>query len=391
MSEEPLLCVDGVWKKYSRTLAASLKYGARDAIGEALNRREGAELREEEFWAIRNISFEVRRGDAIGLMGRNGAGKSTLLKVLSGILRPDRGTVTMRGSVEQMIEMAGGFKAELTGRENIHVRAKLLGFSKKQIKGLVDDVVEFTELSEFIDSPVSFYSSGMKARLGFALSTLRTPDLLIVDEALAAGDLPFRLKCYERISGMLKTSALLLVSHTTGNVKRFCNLGGYIKKGQLVYFGDLQNAIRAYQDEYVVGKNANTAWNPDLIPVEWMSGDRVVNERDAVEAGGPFAAIIDTRPLPADARLFIRLRVPDGTILCEWNNQRVGFDHKSAPALRIEIGPMDLSPNYYSVNAYAMAADGHTLLAMSPWRQFKLVGEYVNDVPIQLAGKWAAA
>lgn len=391
MNDDTILRVDGVWKKYAKSLTASLRYGLRDTIGEAFDRRQSEDLRDEEFWSLRDISFEVKRGDAIGLMGRNGAGKSTLLKVISGILKPDRGEVTVKGHVEQMIEMAGGFRAELTGRENVTVRAKLLGFSKKQVASLVDEVVDFTENGEFIDSPVAFYSSGMKARLGFALATMRTPDLLIVDEALAAGDLPFRLKCYDRISNMLKTSALLLVSHSTGNVKRFCNLGGYLRRGEMGYFGDLQEAIRHYQDEYVASRRDAVSWHAEMIPTVWMSQDRIIEERSAIQSGGALAAVVDTRALPPDCNILVRLRVPDGTVLCEWNSKRAGVFVGDTQSVRIEIGPMELSPNYYSVNVYAMAADGHTLVAMSPWRQFKLVGEYANDVPLQLRGQWAAA
>lgn len=391
MSDDTILRVDGVWKKYAKSLTASLRYGLRDTLGEALDRRQSEQLRDEEFWSLRDISFEVKRGDAVGLMGRNGAGKSTLLKVISGILKPDRGEVTVEGHVEQMIEMAGGFRAELTGRENVSVRAKLLGFSKKQIKSLVDEVVDFTENSEFINSPVAFYSSGMKARLGFALATMRTPDLLIVDEALAAGDLPFRLKCYDRISKMLETSALLLVSHSTGNVKRFCNLGGYLRRGEMAYFGELQQAIRAYQDEYVASRRDAVSWREEMIPVVWTSEDNIVEERSSISAGGSLAAAVDTRALPPDCNIFVRLRVPDGTVLCEWNSKRAGVIVGDTQSVLIELGPLELSPNYYSVNVYAMAADGHTLVAMSPWRQFKMVGEYANDVPLQLTGRWAAA
>lgn len=391
MNDDTILQVDGVWKKYAKSLTASLRYGLRDTIGEAFDRRQSEDLRDEEFWSLRDISFEVKRGDAIGLMGRNGAGKSTLLKVISGILKPDRGEVTVKGHVEQMIEMAGGFRPELTGRENISVRARLLGFSKTQIKSLVDEVVDFTENTEFIDSPVAFYSSGMKARLGFALATLRTPDLLIVDEALSTGDLPFRLKCYERISKMLTTSALLLVSHSTGNVKRFCNLGGYLRKGEMAYFGDLQEAIRTYQDEYVVSRRSAASWHPDLMPVQWRVGDDVVEERANVPAGGELSVDIDTSKLPPDAQIFVRLRVPDGMLLCQWSSRRAGLSHLPAGRVSVDLGAIEMSPNYYSVNVEAFSADGSTLISMAPWTQFKLVGEYINDIPIQRLGVWRRA
>ena len=387
MTDEPLLELSGVWKKYSKTYEASLKYGLRDAMGETINRRASEELRNGEFWSLKDVSFTVNRGDAVGLMGRNGAGKSTLLKIISGIISPDRGSIRVRGHVEQMIEMAGGFKKELTGRENIAIRAKLLGIPKKQLKNVIEDVVEFTELAEFIDSPVAFYSSGMKSRLGFALATLLTPDLLIVDEALAVGDLPFRLKCYERLSKMLETSALLLVSHTTGNVKRFCNRGGYLKKGELDYFGDLQTAIRSYQDEFVVSKNARTAWNEDLLPVRWTTDGVELENPHPIPVGGDLTVEIDTSRLPEDTFVYVRLRVPDGSFLCEWNSDRASVNIRDAGKFKVQLGPLQLSPNYYAVNVEAMRRDGE-LVALVPPQQIKVVGDYVNDVPLHPIGNW---
>ncbi|MGH6820931.1 MAG: ABC transporter ATP-binding protein, partial [Methylocella sp.] len=188
MTDEVLVKAEGVSKKFCCSLKRSLWYGVQDVATEVLG-REGnhAELRKNEFWAVQDVSFELKRGECLGLIGPNGAGKSTLLRMLNGLIRPDKGRITMKGRIGALIDLGLGFNPILTGRENVYINGSLLGFSKKEIDHKFDAIVDFAEIGEFIHTPVQNYSSGMKLRLGFAVCAQMEPDVLIIDEVLAVG------------------------------------------------------------------------------------------------------------------------------------------------------------------------------------------------------------
>jgi lipopolysaccharide transport system ATP-binding protein len=188
---EILIKAENVSKKFSKDLKRSLYYGVLDVFSGIKGSDKKRELRKDEFWAVRDVSFEVRRGECLGLIGHNGAGKSTLLKMLNGLIKPDEGKITMHGKVGALIELGAGFNPILTGRENIYNNAAVIGFSKKEIDAKFDEIVAFSEIEEFLDMPVQNYSSGMKVRLGFAIAAQMEPDVLIIDEVLAVGDLGF--------------------------------------------------------------------------------------------------------------------------------------------------------------------------------------------------------
>ena len=198
---ETSVAVEGATKKFCRSLKRSLWYGLKD-LGNELRAGSGgdrAQLRPGEFRALDGVCFEVERGECVGLIGANGAGKSTLLKMLNGLVRPDAGRIAIRGRVGALIELAAGFNPILTGRENVYVGGAVLGLSKRQVDEVFDEIVDFAGLGEFIDAPVQSYSSGMQVRLGFAVATSLEPDVLLVDEVLAVGDVAFRMKCFENL------------------------------------------------------------------------------------------------------------------------------------------------------------------------------------------------
>src|SRR5215210_586863 len=196
-----MIRVEGVSKRYSRSLKHGLWYGVRDVMKEIAGRGQAAEdLRPHEFWALRDVSFDVARGESVGLIGHNGAGKTTLLKLINGLIKPSRGRITVHGSVRALIALGTGFNPVLTGRENVRVASALLGYGERETRDRLEEIVEFSEIGEFIDAPVQSYSSGMLARLGFAVAVHTRPDILLVDEVLAVGDLNFAIKCYRKIS-----------------------------------------------------------------------------------------------------------------------------------------------------------------------------------------------
>ena len=205
------------------------------------------ELMFQEFLALKNINFTVKRGESWGLIGKNGSGKSTLLKLISGIIRPYQGNVTVNGSISPLIELGAGFDPELTARENIFLNGALLGYSKKFIESHFQEIVDFAELNDFIDVPIKNFSSGMSARLGFAIATVQKPDTLIVDEVLAVGDFAFQQKCKERMEHLLSNgTTLLFVSHSIEQVKELCSQAIWIDNGEVRAIGDTYSVSQEY-------------------------------------------------------------------------------------------------------------------------------------------------
>jgi|WetSurMetagenome_2_1015567.scaffolds.fasta_scaffold92682_2 lipopolysaccharide transport system ATP-binding protein len=221
--DDILVEVNHVSKKFSKNLKQSMWYGLKDLGSAVLGlNNDRSVLREGEFWAVKDVSFTLRRGECLGLIGRNGAGKSTMLKMLNGLIRPDEGTIKMRGKIGALIELSAGFNPLLSGRENVYVNGQLLGFSKKEIDQKLEAILDFAEIGEFIDSPVQNYSSGMKVRLGFAVAAQMEPDVMLIDEVLAVGDMGFVLKCLNKMDELRSKTAMIFVSHAMPFVSRMC-------------------------------------------------------------------------------------------------------------------------------------------------------------------------
>ena len=251
MSNDTLVKVDNVSKKFCRSLKRALWYGVQDISSQVLGRDGSHELRTNEFWAVNDISFELKRGECLGLIGRNGAGKSTLLKMLNGLIMPDRGEIRMRGRVGALIELSAGMNPILTGRENIYNKGAMLGFTKQEMSDKLDAIIEYAELEDFIDTPFQHYSSGMKVRLGFAVSVHLDPDVLLIDEVLAVGDRGFRSKCLDTISRLLQDSAVIFVSHSMPMVSRICTDALMLEQGVTEYQGrDVGKCIDQYHTKF---------------------------------------------------------------------------------------------------------------------------------------------
>jgi len=262
MSDDVLVRVENVSKRFCRSLKRSLWYGLQDLGSELGGRRHGGggglpqssadvQLRPDEFWAVKDVSFELRRGECIGLLGRNGAGKSTLLKMLNGLIKPDKGAIRMKGRVGALIELTAGMNPVLTGRENIYVSGQVLGLTKSEVELNIEDIIAFAEIDEFIDMPVQNYSSGMTVRLGFAIASQMSPDILIIDEVLAVGDTGFKIKCLNRIHKMLDHSAVVFVSHSMPFVSRLCTHALVLEKGRnVLYTDDIGEGINAYNQAF---------------------------------------------------------------------------------------------------------------------------------------------
>jgi ABC-type polysaccharide/polyol phosphate transport system ATPase subunit len=241
----------GLSKRFCRRLRRSLLYGVRDIGAEAVGRRSApGRLRRDEFWALKDISFTVRRGEMLGLIGVNGSGKSTLLKMLNGLMKPDGGALTMRGEVQALIELGAGFNPILTGRENVLINASVLGMTKSQTNRVMPDIVEFAGLEDFIDTPVQNYSSGMKARLGFAVVSQLDPDVLLIDEVLSVGDMAFQEKCMRRMDALRKSDkAIVFVTHSLFQVEALCDSALWLEDGKVREYGPADQVVRSYLDD----------------------------------------------------------------------------------------------------------------------------------------------
>lgn len=202
----------------------------------------------EEFWALKDVSFEVRKGDSVGLIGLNGSGKSTMLKTIAGVLKPTKGSVKVSGTIAPLIELGAGFDMDLTARENVFLNGALLGYTRNEMQGYYKDIVEFSELSNFMDVPVKNFSSGMVSRLAFAIATIGVPDILIVDEVLSVGDFRFQEKCEKRIQNMKdKGTTILFVSHSIDQVQKICNKIVWLDHGTVKRFGDATEICNEYR------------------------------------------------------------------------------------------------------------------------------------------------
>lgn len=222
-----------------------------DTIKEYILKLLQGKLFFNEFYALKNINLEVEKGDAVALIGVNGSGKSTLLKCIAGVLYPTTGSITVKGSVAPLIELGAGFDMDLTARENIYLNGAVLGYDRAFMDAHFDRIVDFAELRDFLDVPVKNFSSGMVARLGFAIATEVKAEVLIVDEVLAVGDFRFQEKCKERIAHLLSGgTTLLFVSHSIDQVKELCNKAAWIDHGNLVYYGPTEKACELYQEKY---------------------------------------------------------------------------------------------------------------------------------------------
>ena len=206
-------------------------------------------IKYKENRAINDVSFVVKKGESVALFGKNGAGKSTILKMITGVTFPTSGEITVNGRVSALLELTAGFDGEFTGRENIYLKCNLMGINDEEIKLLEDEIIDFAELGEYIDQPVRTYSSGMKARLGFAINANVEPEILIVDEALSVGDKAFRVKCHNKVKEIMrdKEVTFLFVTHSVGTAKAFCDRGIVLEKGKIIFDGEIDKAIEFYE------------------------------------------------------------------------------------------------------------------------------------------------
>ncbi len=241
--EKEALIVDHVGMKFN--LSSEKIDNLKEYIIKALKR----EISYDEFWALKDVTFSVNKGDRLGILGLNGAGKSTLLKVIAGVFKPTKGKVIRSGKIVPLLELGAGFDNQYTGKENIFLYGSVLGYDKKYLESKYDEIVEFSGLGKFIDVPIKNYSSGMRSKLGFSIATIAEPDILILDEVLSVGDAKFRKKSEKKIMEMMKKgTTVLFVSHSLAQVKRICNKAMILSEGTVAAIGDIDDVAKTYED-----------------------------------------------------------------------------------------------------------------------------------------------
>jgi lipopolysaccharide transport system ATP-binding protein len=407
-----LVKVEGVSKKFCRNLKRSLWYGIQDVCGDLNvfkrndrlpkthlvpdnNKPEGLlneihspakpqsrafkivnsnggnsdGLRVDEFWAVNNLSFELRRGECLGLIGHNGAGKTTLLKMLNGLIKPDKGRITIRGRVGALIALGAGFNPILSGRENIYINASVLGLTKKETDAKLDEIIEFSGIEEFIDTPVQNYSSGMQVRLGFAVATAIEPEIILLDEVLAVGDMAFRVKCYNRIGRLQKNAATLLVTHDISYISTVCNRILFMSHGKGSYYADRNSGIQRYINSQIPDSAAQDS-EALLTCIPPLRSASVAIESGKIQHGEDLAIVIT---LDSSADLDnLQLRCTAATeaghpVLVwdgDWTNQTISLK-RGHQVIRLVFGPVHLVAGRYPLQLLLLPAGNSQFLFYS--------------------------
>jgi ABC-type polysaccharide/polyol phosphate transport system ATPase subunit len=361
----PVVRFAHVVKRFRRGAAhASL----RDALGAILSPRRGPDPR--AFNAVDDVSFEVARGEALGVIGPNGSGKSTTLKLLTGILVPDAGSVHVDGRVAPLIEVGAGFHPDLTGRENIHLNAAISGMSRDEVRRHFDEIVAFSGLGEFLDTPVKRYSSGMYMRLGFSIAAHVPSEVLLVDEVLAVGDVGFRARCLERMQELKRGGrTILFVSHSPAQVRTLCDRVVYLVQGRKSFDGDVVEGTRRYEQDVMrgaTGMRSATGKETGDAPVGLHTAQVLHDAGDegaVLAPGEPLELLVRyrvTRPLAAPPVLSVALLRGDGVTACVLNSREKDFALETTPgvhAVRARFDALPLHPSRFSAEVLVWDAE----------------------------------
>jgi lipopolysaccharide transport system ATP-binding protein len=391
-----LVKVEGVSKKFCRDLKKSLWYGIKDVAADLLpfgstqlseksyllsnngdsptnnlitNKSQSSALRPDEFWAVNDVSFELKRGECLGLIGPNGAGKTTLLKMLNALIKPDKGRITIRGRVGALIALGAGFNPILSGRENIYINASVLGLTRRETDGKIDEIIEFAGIEEFIDTPVQNYSSGMQVRLGFAVATAIEPEILLLDEVLAVGDMAFRIKCYNRIGRLQKNAATILVTHDMSYLSTVCNRILFMSRGKSSYYADRNTGIQRYIDAQTP-VSAGQDSEPLLTFIPPVRSASIAIQSEQIQHGGDLTVTV-TVDSSADLDS-LQLRCTASTeaghpVLfwdSDWTNQAISLK-RGRQVICLALGPIHLTGGRYSFYLSLMQPGNGQLLFYS--------------------------
>jgi lipopolysaccharide transport system ATP-binding protein len=351
------LSIRGLGKRYMIGEAAQRHDSFRDLLVDKL-KSVGKKKPKSEFWALNNASFDIEHGENVGIIGMNGAGKSTLLKILSRITEPSAGTALIDGRVGALLEVGTGFHAELTGRENVFLYGSILGMHKEEIERKFDAIVEFSEIAKFIDTPVKRYSSGMYVRLAFSVAANLEPDILLLDEVLAVGDLAFQRKCIDHAKELQKRDAtILFVSHNMFSIKTMCDRVLYLRKGEIQYDGTVEGGIELYEKDCRMTELSWTKTKPEEWPI-YITGCELLDERGTPKTMFDFGERMSiklhyaTREAVVNPNFIVAFIRSDGTAVCNFNPESDGvtMGRVDEPGtLTLHLPPLKLVAEMYTI------------------------------------------
>jgi lipopolysaccharide transport system ATP-binding protein len=392
-----LVSVEHVSKKFCRNLRRSMAYGLLDLSKSLFSiHYESTKLRKDEFWAIQDISFQLNRGEVLGLVGPNGSGKTTLLRLLAGIFPPDKGQITVKGRVGALIALGAGFHPHLTGRENIFLNGTILGLGRKELLRRFDAIVDFAEIEDFIDAPVSTYSSGMRVRLGFAIASQLEPDILIVDEVLAVGDIGFKSKCYNAITRISKNAAVIFVSHHMPQIARVSSKLIVLNKGCVkLLTPDVPEGIGEYyklfkEDECIITGTGEA----ELLDFKMFSRGKQIE--DSKNYGDELSFHLKFR---------INKRVCKPAIYVTFLNQSMqgvmninsGYDgynirnENGVVEIELKLSKVCLNTGIHYISVGVQKLEPFEILRQYyGYRKLIINGDFVGITPVQMKGEWIA-
>lgn len=390
MNDAIAISVEHLSKKFCRYLRKSMTYGIQDITKNFFRMSTKSDkLRKDEFWAVDDVSFEVRRGETLGLIGPNGSGKSTVLKMLNGIFLPDRGRIEMRGKAGALIEIGAGFHPMLTGRENIYVNGAILGMSKKELDKKFKDIVEFADIGDFLDTPVKNYSSGMLVRLGFAVAAHCEPDILLVDEVLAVGDMGFRAKCYNRIAELMRTCAVVFVSHNMPAIGRICSKCLVLNNGHTIFQGATEEAIQQYlslfQEQEATTHSSGVRLIDCAIKAKEENGCYLLAGDEPLKIDLELDSETNVEP----ATIMLCFLSPSGELIGEWNSwfNEDCLSLYGRQRFQVSLYPLRLNPGTYRVSLIVTSANRlDPLLWIDGGWTLRIDGERIGSTPYQIEG-----
>lgn len=397
LPDDVVLSVRGVSKKFCKRLRRSMFYGIQDLSCNLVGiRKDRSTARRDEFWALDDINFDLKKGECLGLIGPNGCGKTTLLRILTGIFPPDKGELGVRGRVGALIALGAGFHPHMTGKENVFLNASILGMSHAEIASKFASIVDFAEIDEFIDAPVSTYSSGMRVRLGFAIAIHINPDLLLVDEVLAVGDMGFRAKCYNAMAEVAKNAAVIFVSHNMTHISRISSSCLLLNHGKIHFAGATNKAILEYQRFFEKDDNPVRAGSGEArvetMEIVGCTGD---GEKIECRTGDPMhihLKISSTIDIPK-ATINVGFSTLGGDLVAECSNyvypNKVSLMAGKSVSVDMHLDALALNPGLYVIGVILMSED---MVVHYDWRgrvyTLEVNGPQIATASHQIQAKW---
>lgn len=397
MSQDIVIKVEHISKKYCKSLKRSMVYGLTDILKNTVNLSSHSEkLRQREFWALDDISFEVKQGETLGIIGPNGSGKTTLLKMLNGIFWPDKGKITIKGRVGALIEVGAGFHPLLTGRENIYLNGAILGIGKDEIDKKFDAIIDFADIGDFLDTPVKFYSSGMFVRLGFAVAVHCEPNILLIDEVLAVGDLAFRVKCFNKMAEMTKDCTIVIVSHNMSALARMTSKCIVLEKGHTCFLGPstyaIQNYYSLFDKKEICNQYLVKSVNAEVKKIVLCNVDK--EETESFQHANSMTISFDVKVAAQYKTFLISVMIidyrADIVAQCDskYNNIIIKNDGYTKN-VQITIPKLLLNPGRYNINITIFDESHQKYLYWNHnAKMFKVIGKFIGNASIQLQSVW---